>query len=273
MGFDKHDEMTAFGTHSSKIDTLSEDISILMEVVRGIFVHCDYLKIYKLSESVLETCSRETLSCEKRLDRIYLTCNNPIDIVRPPKYREVVTCRDYALMICGMLRQKSVPARVRCGFARYFSPEKFEDHWVCECWLAHEKRWARIDAQLDEQQRDHLNIDFDTRDLPDGLFVTANEAWGLIRKGKFEPHIFGHGDTVGEWFAWINLARDYLSLQGQLVSRWDNWRNAINTHPVISHTDRATGDKIAISIRSLEEGRPFDSVDTFAIPIFRRLNL
>nr|WP_246715041.1 hypothetical protein [Rhizobium sp. BK196] len=35
-------------------------------------------------------------------------------------------------MLCAFLRNKGIPARVRCGFASYFSAE-WEHHWLCEC--------------------------------------------------------------------------------------------------------------------------------------------
>ena len=72
-----------------------------------------------------------------------------------------------------------MPARVRCGFATYFTANPFEDHWVCEYWNDHERRWALADAQLDELQRAHLRIDFDVTDLPPGKFFNAAQAWSM----------------------------------------------------------------------------------------------
>ncbi|WP_456781864.1 transglutaminase domain-containing protein [Bradyrhizobium sp. USDA 3315] len=38
------------------------------------------------------------------------------------------TCRDFSLMLCSVLRHHGVPARIRCGFGRYFAPHPFHDH-------------------------------------------------------------------------------------------------------------------------------------------------
>ena len=72
----------------------------------------------------------------------------------------------FALMLVTLLRAKGVPARSRCGFAAYFNPPNFEDHWVCEYWDAQERRWRLADPQIDDVWRGRLNIGFDTLDLP-----------------------------------------------------------------------------------------------------------
>lgn len=68
----------------------------------------------------------------------------------------VGVCRHSNVLLAAMLRTQGVPARARCGFAGYFTPGKFEDHWVCEYWDAAEKRWILVDAQIDALQREKL---------------------------------------------------------------------------------------------------------------------
>src|SRR5690606_26618369 len=111
----------------------------------------------------------------------------------------VGTCRDFALMLCAMLRHRGVPARVRCGFADYFSSNGREDHWICEYRPAGEGRWALADPQLDVPHRAHLGIDFDTADMPRARFMTAPEAWRACRAGAGAEG-FGHGEARGWWF-------------------------------------------------------------------------
>ncbi len=85
---------------------------------------------------------------------------------------------------------------------RYFSVDKFEDHWICEYWRSDEKRWARADAQLDSEHCDYFGINFETSDLPTGEFVTAGEAWDMINRDGIAPEFFGHGEAAGAWFVW-----------------------------------------------------------------------
>lgn len=247
--------MTSPGKYAPAFDALPNDVRSLLAVVRGLFVHSDFLHIYGLAESDFSFHSRETLPLEKRLDQIFQKSDQALVCARPFDGRVVGTCRDYAVMICGMLRHKSLAARVRCGFAQYFVPGRYEDHWVCEYWRAGENRWARVDAQLDEVHRDHLGIAFDTSDLPDEAFVTALEAWDLVRAGKVTPQLFGHGDAAGDWFMWVNLARDSLSLQGHELSRWDTWRSVLGREPEIDDATRASCDRIAAGIRKFEQQR------------------
>ncbi len=251
--FSEQGQLTSPGQYASALDALPDDVASLMAAVRGLFVHDGFLGIYGLAHFDFSSYSRETLPLEKRLDRILRHSSLPLATARPVDRREVGTCRDYALMACGMLRHKSVRARVRCGFARYFTPGRYEDHWICEYWRADEERWARADAQLDGAHCDHLGLDFNTCDLPDGEFVTANEAWDLVRNEAVAAQLFGHGEAAGEWFLWVNLARDCLSLRGQEVSPWDGWRRAMGRESEIDAADRAACDRIAAEIGLLEQ--------------------
>ncbi len=112
IDFTEHSEMTSPGKHAHAINQLSDEITLLLKTVRGLFVHGDFLGFYELSSSDYSSYSRETLSLEKRLSLILRKSSRPLANSRPYNLREVGTCRDYALMACGMLREKSIPARV-----------------------------------------------------------------------------------------------------------------------------------------------------------------
>jgi Transglutaminase-like superfamily len=247
-----HGILTSPGDHASTIEALPDGIEAVLASVRGLFVHVDSLKIYGLDEMEFARQPRTTLSASMRLDRIFEKSSEPLIEIRPIDMRELGTCRDYALMTCAMLRQKQVPARVRCGFARYFSPGKYEDHWICEYWQAASQRWARADAQLDSEHCHHLGIRFKTFDLPEGEFLTAKEAWELVRRKTFPAALFGHGKNLGEWFIWVNLARDLLSLKGHKISDWDAWRTVVELQSTVTDADRVQCDALALAIGEVE---------------------
>lgn len=247
-----HAPMTHPGKHAAAIDALPDDVETVLETVRGLFVHTGFLHLYGLSAADLPGLSRETLPVETRLDRVFAASDAPLTASRPYKNREAGTCRDYALMTCAILRRKSREARIRCGFATYFTPARFEDHWICEYRTA-DGRWARADAELDAEHRKHLGIDFDTSDMPDGAWLTAAEAWRRMRSGA-DPELFGHGDASGEWFLWVNLARDWLALNGQMTSGWDGWRAAIGNEPAFGPREEAICNDLATCIEALERG-------------------
>jgi hypothetical protein len=99
------------------------------------------------------------------------------------------TCRDFAVMLCAIQRHHGVPARVRCGFGRYFTSNPYEDHWVCEYWASEEQRWVIVDAQLDEVQRDHLKFEFDPTDVPRTSFITGIGLGYVARRARCRPHL------------------------------------------------------------------------------------
>ena len=92
-----------------------------------------------------------------------------------PANRLVGVCRHFTMLAVAAHRARGMPARARCGFAAYFTPGKFEDHWVAECWSEREGRWRLIDAQLDGLQRKKLGIGFDPLDRFQRR--RTNESW------------------------------------------------------------------------------------------------
>mgnify|MGYP001465283119 CR=1 FL=1 len=97
-------ENTSPGKYSKALDVLPDDVGSLVSIVRGLLLHSDLLELYGLSEVDFSTVSRETLPLEQRLDQIFLACEAPLARQRNVNQRVVGTCRDYALMICAMLR-------------------------------------------------------------------------------------------------------------------------------------------------------------------------
>ena len=256
--FTLHSEMTAPGRHAAAIRTLPGDVASLLATVQGLFVHGDALAIYGLEQAACDAAWRGTLPVEERLDAMSETCRQSPFSPRPVSNRAVVTCRDYAVMLCALLREKAIPARVRCGFAGYLSPGRHEDHWICEYWNPADRRWARADAQLDDRHRAQLSIDFDPADLPEGAFLTAKTAWQLVRLGHVDASVFGHGQAVGEWFLRVNLVRDCLALLGTERSPWDTWRQAPTESRQLDEPGRRICDDIANAIERLEQGRPIE---------------
>ncbi len=228
-----HGPLTDPGDHVDELARLPADLLADCRFIQGIVLHADWAAAYGVADTGL---SRETLPVAERMELAERML---------PARKTTGTCRDFALMLCGILRQHSVPARVRCGFATYFTANPFEDHWVCEYWNVGERRWALADAQIDELQRKHLRIDFETTDLPPGKFFNAGQAWSMWRAGSAEATAFGHGEARGAWFLRVNLMRDLLALQKRETSDWDAWRALSAEDKVLSAETLAEGDRIA----------------------------
>src|SRR5262245_51866448 len=212
-----HGALTEPQGHAPDFDPLPADVAALCEVVQGLVVHVEWASRYGIAER--HAGSRDTLPVSRRLALIQAIRHGPISVTRPPDARTSGTCRDFALMLCSMLRHRGIAARVRCGFATYFAARAYEDHWVCEYWNGVRQQWALADAQLDQLHRDSRDIDFDIADLPAGMFLNAGQAWRMCRSGGRDSADFGHGADGGLWFVRVNVMRDMLALQKQEISR------------------------------------------------------
>ncbi|EJC83279.1 Transglutaminase-like superfamily protein [Rhizobium leguminosarum bv. trifolii WSM2297] len=220
-----HTAMTNPGRHANAIAGLPTEIGALIQIIQGVLVHSDWFKEYGLDETSLNSTARTTLPIAERLDDVFRRDSRPLNVKRSADKRSVGTCRYYALMLCSLLRCRGVPARVRCGFAAYFS-EGWEDHWVCEYWDSGAEEWCLCDPQIDQMLRQRNQISFDPAKVPRQSFLSAGEAWLECRRSKAAPGSFGHGNTIGLWFVKINVVRDHYVLNGRETSSWDRWREA-----------------------------------------------
>jgi hypothetical protein len=213
--------------------------------LQGLLIHEAWIERQGLDPADFSGQSRATLPVTRRLEQLLAIDPRPLSIARPGASRALATCRDFALMACAVLRHHGAPARIRCGFGRYFAEHSFDDHWVCEYWARDEQRWVLIDAQLDELHRSLLKFDFDPTDVPRTEFITGIEAWKRCRTGAIDPAQLGHGATTGLFFARVNLARDLLALARIETSPWDNWRAAREPHRALDDAALSLCDGMA----------------------------
>jgi hypothetical protein len=215
--------MTAAASHAELLDAVADDVQSLCAVIQGLFVHVFWAEQYGVHAAEERKGELELRTAAQKLDCIVARDSRPLSLARTPEERVVANCRDFSLLLTTMLRHKGVPARARCGFARYFIPDHFEDHWVCEYWNPHLGRWVLVDAQLDALQMAKLSIGFDPLDVPREEFLSAGAAWRMCRDGSANPDAFGIGELHGLWFVRGNLVRDVASLNKMELLPWDVW--------------------------------------------------
>jgi len=148
---------------------------------------------------------------------------SPLDEPRPAERRVVGTCRHFAVMATAFLRAADMPARARCGFAAYFIPPKKVDHWIVEYWTTEGRRWIRIDPEYIERP---TSDSARPEDLRASEFLTAGEAWQLVRSGRENPEDFGVYGTENWGPGEIrgNAMRDLASLVAKIeMLPWDEW--------------------------------------------------
>ncbi len=122
-----------------------------------------------------------------------------------------------------------VPARSRCGFCpaptTRLGVGHFLDHWWVERWERNPARWVCIDTAIDDQLATALRLDFNSRDIPPGIYLSGAEAWQRCRAGDADPMVFG---VPGIWGAGIirgNVVRDLAALNKVELLPWDKWES------------------------------------------------
>jgi hypothetical protein len=258
--------MTNPGEYVYLYQKLPSDVSELCEVVQGVMLHIFWTQGYGVELSEERKEEVQIRKVEDMLARIIELDERPINLMRDPSLKVVGNCRDFSLLLCSLLRHRGIPARPRCGFATYFTPGRYEDHWICEYWNSDEERWVKVDAQLDSLQIETLKIDFNPHDLPAGKFLTAGETWQSCRSGDIDPDYCGIFELKGLWFVAGNVMRDFMALNKLEVLPWDCNVIMEARGTQLDHEDYVTLDKVAelvtagnstfTEIRSLYESNP-----------------
>ncbi len=236
--YSKPGEITRIDKHKDFIEWLTDDPSVICQVVQGLIVHDLWIGHYGESYNKDHEYSQKTAYMEDLLDKVLEIDSSNLAIPRHPRDRVIACCREFATLMCALLRAKGIPARSRCGFAVYFGWNgKYEDHWICEYWNG--DRWVMSDPQLDPfqqssvinwalntihsiEKKTHRIKQFNPRDLKSDEFVTAGQAWKLCREGNANPEDFGIScpnrpewgidSLYGLWFVRGQLLRDFAAL-------------------------------------------------------------
>lgn len=199
---------------------LPTEVGELCRVVQQNLLHVFWADRYGRTLTEAEKEPLNLRSLYQKLQRMRQVDVLPLTEPRPVAQRQVGNCRDFTLLLTAMLRYQDVPARARCGFATYFQPDHYEDHWLAEVWNG--VRWVLVDPQLDDLQREALGITFDPLDVPRDQFIVAGAAWQMCRRGEAQPEEFGIFDMHGWWFIWGNVVRELLAFNKVEILPWDS---------------------------------------------------
>jgi hypothetical protein len=245
--------MTDPGEMAWLFEGLPRDISALVQTVQGLLLHIFWAERYGVELSEERKGGVSIRSVADKLARIHELDDRPLTVARPLEKKLVGNCRDFAVLLCAMLRHQGVPARARCGFGAYFEPGQYEDHWTCGYWKADEGRWVLVDAQLDAFQREALKISFDPLDVPRDQFIVGGKAWEMCRAGRADPELFGIFDMHGFWFIRGDLIRDLLALNKIEILPWDCWGLIEKEEQDVTDDDRLLLDRIARLTQASDE--------------------
>lgn len=210
----------------SKYETLPATPEEMLRVVQGLVIHGDQGKLYGVAFSKRQMDEEMLRTVPQMLERLLQIDGSPLSATRAPNLRLIGMCRDYALLLLSFLRHKGFSARLRAGFANYFESElMYEDHWLVEYYDSEKQRWVRVDAQVDDAQKAHYGIAFNTMDMPfDAGYLLGGQAWMMCRTGERHPEDFGYNKNWKGWHSVKgNILHDFNSLLGVELLPWDLW--------------------------------------------------
>ena len=194
---------------------------LVARMVQGLIVHDAWAGAYQLTVCPERWADGQIRSAARMLRRILELDGRALTQARPPAARFVGNCRHFSTLTVALLRYRGVPSRARCGFASYFEPGKWHDHWVVEYWDG--GRWVTMDPQIDDLQRKLTGLAGDPMALSAGAFLPAGAAWRRCRSGQEDPGAFRARGAAG-WNPVIsNLARDFAALNKVEMLPWDGW--------------------------------------------------
>lgn len=262
----KQTEVTAPGAMAHLYDGIPAGVEALVRVVQDIFLHIFWAHRYGIAPTEEQQKHVQARLTSRTLEIVHGIDPSPLTVSRPLDKRFFGNCRDHSTLLASMLRHHGVPARARCGFGTYFTPDHYEDHWICEYWNG--ERWVAVDAQLDEFQRSTLKVDFNTLDMPKGKFVNASDAWLCCREGGEDPDKFGIFDMHGLWFVRANLMRELAALRGFEMLPWDVW-GLMMVDSTVSPRQADLLDAVALALVAGDEqeiARLYGSEESLQVP-------
>jgi hypothetical protein len=214
-----HSRITEPGAGTQLLTGLPADPAALATVIGGVLVHRD--ETWRFGFTLPEQRRDEA---NTRYVEAILAHLGTLD-ERRPEQRFAGTCRDFAVLLCALLREAGVPARARAGFAGYFTDGFFDDHWVVEVWND-DSGWYLVDAQVASAPKGtYTDAVVDPLDVPRDAFLVGGQAWQECRDGSRELDRIGTSAAglTGLWEVQGNVVRDLANLNRVETLPWDNW--------------------------------------------------
>jgi hypothetical protein len=243
-----HSRITDPGEQAALLDDLPREIPALVRVVLDLVLHPKVAHHEGLELSPERLRDQERRTVPRMLQRLVELDPRPLTAPRPPERRLVGNCRDFAVLFCAALRHQGRAARLRNGFATYFYPDFFTDHWVCECWTPAARRWVAVDPDISpDAGPPGGRFDFHPLDVPPDRFLVAGRAWQTYRRGEVDPMRFGLADAPDNGPGWIasQVVRDLAALNKVELLAWDTWALGHSAFDGLSDDDEALLDHVA----------------------------
>ncbi len=168
------------------------------------------------------------------------------------------TCRDYALLLCSMLRHRSIPARVRCGFAHLHRRRHLSRPLDPRIgWSPGEQRWRQARTRSSMRFRSSSSRSRSTARTRRAMRVSDGSAvpGGWRRSNAVAAGAFGHArDHRPVVSSRQCLPRPVVASLNRQMSDWDGWRDATPDNKVLKIDALAELDRLADMVTAFENG-------------------
>jgi hypothetical protein len=235
---------------SRAFEGLPDTPTDLMSVVRGCVIEPATLAhVYKLDPPSGRDDERQIRTAADMVAKILELEDAPLVEARPPERRFFGTCRNYATLTAALFRRAGIVTRVRAGFAGYFVPGTWMDHWIVE--YERDDRWVRVDPELDDVWLAKNSPGMTSEILAATMYLSGSEAWRACRSGELDPAHFEMGGHRGIGEIRGSVLYDLAALNQDEMLPWDSW--ALMDQAYKHETDErydATLDQVAdVTIR------------------------
>lgn len=160
------------------------------------------------------------------LDHCMQLYNAPLTVPRHWSKQLMVSCRDYAILSCAILKCKGIPARCRYAFNGHIWPAFYHDQVIVEHWDGY--RWRRMDPRTKQDRLEHSDSyqGMQVFDLPTQQCPLAAEVWLACRSGQADPKQFGAG--LQKQFHGLSYIRNAMLHDQRMLAQqeslpWDLW--------------------------------------------------
>ncbi|HLL66267.1 MAG TPA: transglutaminase-like domain-containing protein [Micromonosporaceae bacterium] len=253
----RHSRLTDPGSQRHLFDGLPADVAAMAEVIGGVLIHRDWTGRFGFTLP-----EQRRVEANTRYVEAMLTSLGTLD-ERGPEHRFAGTCRDFAVLLCAMLREAGSPARARAGFAGYFIDGFFDDHWVVEVWTD-DRGWHLVDAQIASAPAGtYTDADIDPLNVPRDAFLVGGQAWQECRTGRRDLNRIGTSAAglTGMWEVQGNVIRDLAALNRVETLPWDDWGLIPVHYDQLDPADVKLLDDIAVV--SAAGGPPQQAADAY----------
>jgi hypothetical protein len=177
-------------------------------------------------------------------------CPAPLTQARPYHQRLMVTCRDFALAICSIMKSQGFAARCRYAFNVYIWPAFYHDQIIVEYWSPRRNGWCRLDPRTAPHELEHksqckgLQVDH----MNHMHCPLAAEVWLACRKKQADPSQFGAGlCKKHHGMAYIRnaLIHDLAMINHHVGLLWDLWGDMTQS---INHENVHEYDQLALAL-------------------------